>query len=158
MRKKIAPILGIATLLFTTTSCDLEFLGTEDTGTTTEVPDSNEDADVNPMHIRGYGNREPFPAGGRPAPAPSQYYAFSIEDMPPEIRQELDGKVAVEIVQTYYTPEKQLSDLAVKYGRQGVLSPVPASATDTAASPPTDTTGMEEGPRSTTVPVGSVPD
>ncbi|ARS36430.1 hypothetical protein [Pontibacter actiniarum] len=146
MRKKIIPVLTIASLCFAT-SC-----GYDKTGTTTEVINSNADESVNPLHIRGYGNREPDLDSGRPAPKPNQYYAFSTTNLPPEVRQELDGQVAVEMVQTYYDPERQLSDLDVKYNRQTASRPaanVQESGTDVG-----DTTEVGAA----TVPVGSLPD
>lgn len=138
MKKAIVPVLALATVLFAS-SC-----GQDKRGSTTELVEANNDEEVNPRHIRGYGDREPGTTGSA-APKPSSYYSFSINDLPADKRLELQGNVAVEMVQTYYDPDKQLSDLYRKYKNQ------PAAAiqanTDTAASA-TDTTAT-----STTVPL-----
>ncbi|AKD02253.1 hypothetical protein POKO110462_07525 [Pontibacter korlensis] len=108
MSKKFFPVAAIA-LLFFATSC-----GEDSKGTSTEVVNSNQDELVNPRHIRGYGNREPGTRG--PAdPPPYQYYAFSTRSLPASARQELEGRVAVEMVTTYYLEGSQLSDLARQY-------------------------------------------
>lgn len=137
MSNKLLPALAIMALCFAS-SC-----GYDKTGTTTEVINANADEDVNPAHIRGYGDRE-ADMKNPGAPSPNQYYAFSTASLSAEQRRELDGKVAVEMVKTYYDPEMQLSDLAVKYNRQSNTKPAapqPAAAPDTASStatPPTN--------------------
>ncbi|RIJ43051.1 hypothetical protein [Pontibacter oryzae] len=130
MSNKFLPALAVMALCFAS-SC-----GYDKTGTTTEVINANADEDVNPVHIRGYGDRE-ADMKNPGAPSPDQYYAFSTASLSAEQRRELDGKVAVEMVKAYYDPEMQLSDLAVKYSRQSNTKPAapqPAAATDTAAS------------------------
>ncbi|MDX5438110.1 MAG: hypothetical protein LPK03_12990 [Pontibacter sp.] len=142
MSKKLIPILTIATLCFTA-SC-----GYDKTGTSTEVADSNEDETVNPAHIRGYGDREPG-MGGPADPQPNQYYAFNITNLPSDVRNELEGKVAVEMVQTYYDPERQLSDLEQKYNRPGAAGQTmpgsPVVPPDTAATTPGTQSSPDSG-------------
>lgn len=128
MNKILIPVASAAILLFAT-SCSYD-----KTGTSFEVTDANEDENVNPAHIRGYGDREPG-ADGKADPKPNQYYAFSTRTVPAETRQQLEGNVAVEMVTVYYSPSRQLSDLAEQYsspGNQGgATSP---AAADTAAA------------------------
>lgn len=99
-------MFALSTLLFTATSC------TEDTGTTTEVEDANEDENVNPAHIRGYGDREP---GGLPPSSPEadQMYGFSTEEFSNQLTADLgvDTTIATEMVRVYYDRNRQLSEM-----------------------------------------------
>ncbi|TPE44082.1 hypothetical protein [Pontibacter mangrovi] len=123
MNKRIIPLLAFATML-AASSCSYD-----KTGTSFEVVNANEDEAVNPNNIRGYGNREPD-MGDVNGPKPSDYYAFSINDVPADMRQQLEGNVAVEMVRTYYSPDRQLSDLYEQYnpsGKQSQPSESPAA-------------------------------
>ena len=106
MKKIIYSIFALSTVLFTATSC------TEDTGTTTEVPESNDDENVDPSHIRGYGDREP---GGLPPSSPEadQMYGFSEEELSNELVTDLgvDANLASEMVRVYYDRSSQLSEM-----------------------------------------------
>ncbi|MCX2739560.1 hypothetical protein [Pontibacter anaerobius] len=139
MNKRFFPIAAVAVLL-SVSSCSYD-----KTGTSFEVVDANEDESVNPAHIRGYGNREPgttAPGG----PKPNQYYAFNITTLPTATRQQLEGKVAVEMVTAYYAPNRQLSDLAEQYNpsaagsqKDTTASPAPSGTTSGDADTSTDT-------------------
>lgn len=106
MKKILYSIFALSTILFTATSC------TEDTGTTTEVEDSNADENVDPSHIRGYGDREP---GGTPPSSPEadQMYGFSTEELNNQLVTDLgvDANLASEIVRVYYDRSAQLSEM-----------------------------------------------
>lgn len=106
MKKILYSIFALSTLLFTATSC------TEDTGTTTEVVDSNEDENVDPSHIRGYGDREP---GGLPPSSPEadQMYGFSTEELSNRLTTDLgvDTVLATQMVRVYYDRSRQLSEM-----------------------------------------------
>lgn len=110
MKKILYSIFALSTLLFTATSC------TEDTGTTTEVADANADENVNPNHIRGYGDREP---GGMPPSSPEadQMYGFNTEEFSQQVSSDLDleGEVADEMVRVYYDRGRQLSELEQRF-------------------------------------------
>lgn len=106
MKKILYSIFALSTILFTATSC------TEDNGTTTEVEDSNDDENVDPSHIRGYGDREP---GGVPPSSPEadQMYGFSTEELNNQLVTDLgvDANLASEIVRVYYDRSAQLSEM-----------------------------------------------
>ncbi|MHA6246957.1 hypothetical protein ACXYMU_03400 [Pontibacter sp. CAU 1760] len=105
MKKIFCSLFAVSALLFTA-SCS------EDRGTTTEVVDSNEDENVNPNHIRGYGDAEP--GGVAPAdPEAGQMYGFSTEELSTAITTDLgvDADVATKMVQVYYDRDRQLSEM-----------------------------------------------
>ena len=106
MKKILYPLLALSTLLFAATSCS------EDRGTTTEVVESNDDENVDPDHIRGYGDAEP---GGLPPadPAAGQMYGFDIDKLGGEMKTDLgiNDDVAAEMVRVYYDRSRQLSEL-----------------------------------------------
>jgi len=104
MKKTLFSILTISTLLFNA-ACG-------EKGTSTEVATANEDEDVNPNHIRGYGDREPGGANDGP-PEPNQMYAFDTDALSAELRNDLgvEGDMATEIVRVYYDQNRQLSEL-----------------------------------------------
>ncbi|GHA75071.1 hypothetical protein [Pontibacter akesuensis] len=141
MRKVILPAFAIATL-FLTTSCYEEISGF---GTTTETQDSNDDEEVNPLHIRGYGDREPGTGGPR-APQPNQYYAFSTTGLESATRRELENSVAIEMVKVYYDPDMQLSDLDKRYNKPGATpAPTPDAAEAVRASEQADGAAPADG-------------
>ena len=110
MKKLLYPILALSPVLFLTTSCS------EDRGTTTEVVSANEDEDVNPDNIRGYGDAEP---GGAPPSSPEagQMYGFEADRYSTEFTNDLnlEGDLATEMVKIYYDRDRQLSELEQRY-------------------------------------------
>ncbi len=102
--------------MFTATSC------TEDRGTTTEVEDSNEDENVDPSHIRGYGDREP---GGLPPSSPEadQMYGFSTEELSNRLTADLgvDTVIAAQMVRVYYDRSRQLSEMQRSMQAEGPI-------------------------------------
>ncbi len=110
MKKILYPVLALSTLLFTVTSCS------EDRGTTTEVVDSNEDENVDPSHIRGYGDAEP--GGVAPAaPEAGQMYGFDREGFSQQVAADLglEGEVATRMVEVYYDRNRQLSEMEQRF-------------------------------------------
>lgn len=106
MKKIFYSLFALSTLLFTATSC------TEDKGTTTEVEESNDNEDVNPEHIRGYGDAEP--GGTAPAdPEAGQMYGFDTDKLSGEMKTDLGvgDDIAAEMVRVYYDRSRQLSEL-----------------------------------------------
>jgi hypothetical protein len=105
MKKTLYTILAVSTILFAT-SCG------EDRGTTTEVTSANEDENVNPKHIRGYGDREP---GGVDSISRrgGQMYSFDSDRLSNEMAtdMQLNNEMATEIVKVYYDRDKQLSEM-----------------------------------------------
>ena len=115
MKKTLYTIFALSFFLFATTSCN------EDTGTTTEVVNDNADVEVNPNHIRGYGDREP---GGLPPAAPEadQMYGFSTEELRDQFTTDIgvDAAVATEMVEVYYDRSRQLSEMQRILREKGV--------------------------------------
>jgi hypothetical protein len=110
MKKILYSIFAVSTLLFATTSC------TEDKGTSTEVQNANADEDVDPNHIRGYGDAEP---GGAPPSSPEagQMYGFDRDNFSQQMTTDLgvDETVATEMVKVYYDRNRQLSEMEQRY-------------------------------------------
>jgi Spy/CpxP family protein refolding chaperone len=109
MKRILIPICILSTALILNTSC-------EDRGTTTEVVSANEDENVNPSHIRGYGDREP---GGAPPSSPEadKMYGFEVDRYSGDFADDmnLDNNLATEMVKIYYDRSRQLSDLEQRY-------------------------------------------
>ncbi|WP_276499006.1 hypothetical protein [Pontibacter litorisediminis] len=123
MNRIVTPVAAAAVLLLTT-SC-----GEDTLGTSFEVTDANYDESVNPAHIRGYHTEEPD-MGGAPF-KPNQYYPFSTRILPPDLRQQLEGNIAVRMVTIYYSPDGSLRDLAEEYNPSGAMGNTPNSPADT---------------------------
>ncbi|MCJ8167296.1 hypothetical protein MKJ04_20820 [Pontibacter sp. E15-1] len=110
MKKILYSAFALSALLFAATSCS------EDRGTTTEVVDSNENENVDPSHIRGYGDAEP--GGTAPAaPEAGQMYGFDRDAFSQQVNADmgLEGEVATQMVQVYYDRNRQLSEMEQRY-------------------------------------------
>ncbi len=109
MKKTLYTILTVSTIFFAV-SCG------EDRGTTTEVKSANEDENVNPKHIRGYGDREP---GGIDSinQRGGQMYSFDVDRLSREMATDLQlsSDLATEIVEVYYNRDRQLSEMMKRY-------------------------------------------
>ncbi|WP_439880287.1 hypothetical protein ACSX1A_14115 [Pontibacter sp. MBLB2868] len=110
MKRLFYSIFALSTMLFMASSCS------EDRGTTTEVASSNEDENVNPNNLRGYGDREP--GGAPPAnPEAGQMYGFEVDKYSDAFAKDLnlDADLATEMVKIYYDRNRQLSELEQRY-------------------------------------------
>lgn len=111
MNKILFPVAAAAILL-SATSCSYD-----KTGTSFEVVDANEDESVNPAHIRGYHTEAPG-MGGFPG-TPNKYYPLSTRTLPADVRQQVEGNLAVRMVTVYYSPSTTLVDLAEELNPSG---------------------------------------